>query len=93
MLKRSNGNTKISLVISNLGTILFCVSGRYPTKMRNNIYDALSDYGVGYDAAMRIAKLFIKERFPSITVNLLSTDFKGHDFKRKAHDITTVDDE
>jgi hypothetical protein len=85
-MKQSNGNTRISLVTTDTGTILFSVSGPKPTKLRNNIYDALSDYGVGYNAAKQIVKLFLKQELPDFRVNLLKDDFKGYESETNKED-------
>ena len=82
MVKKSfYGNTYITVIIHSSGTIGFSVRGEKPTTFRNNIYDALSDYGVGYDAAKEIGNMFLKEQLPEIKVTLKKEHFKGHDFK------------
>ena len=78
----SHGNTKISIVLTDIGTITFSVSGTRPAVVRNNIYDALSDYGVGYDTAKEIVRLFLKTKLPDIRVNLLNLDWKGNESKK-----------
>jgi hypothetical protein len=85
-MKQSNGNTRISLVVTDTGTILFSVSGIKPTKVRNNIYDALSDYGVGHTTAKQIVKLFLREDLSQIRVNLVRENFKGYDSENSTED-------
>jgi hypothetical protein len=86
MIKSSTGNTSIFLFITENGTAMFRISGKCPSKLRTNIYDALSDYGVGYDTAKSIVKLFLKAQLPKIKVHLLEADFKGHEYKKATKD-------
>lgn len=76
------GNTSIQLIINEIGNVSFQISGNRPSATRNNLYDALSEYGVGHESAKEIVRLFVKEKLPEIKVKLLKENFKGYDYRK-----------
>ena len=77
MKKPSYGNISIRLIFTDLADIRYLVTGDKKPVSRSNLYDALSDYGVDYEAAKKIVRLYLRTEFPVFKTYLYESDFKS----------------
>lgn len=77
----SPGSIAVSVIFTPIGDLNFTVVGDEKKVSRPNLYDALSEYGLGYDCAKRIVRKFMLEDLPYFRVHLNRKDFKGYEYK------------
>jgi hypothetical protein len=82
----SVGSIAVAVIFTPLGDLHFSVVGNEKKVTRSNLYDALSDYGLGYDCSKRIVRKFMQEHLSYFRVHLNRGDFKGYEYKNQVQE-------